>query len=45
MEENKNIEEEVHEGEEMRMSNFSLVIAFVFVTVVMLFLFVKILFD
>lgn len=43
MEENK--EEEVNEGEELRMSNFSMVIAIVFVTIVMVFLFVKIMFD
>ena len=46
-EENKaeEIKEEVSEGEEIRMSNFSMVIAVVFVTIVMVFLFIKILFD
>jgi len=39
------IKEEISEGEEIRMSNFSMVIAVVFVTIVMVFLFVKILFD
>ena len=38
-------EEEINPGEDLRMSNFSLVIAVVFVTIVMVFLFVKILFD
>lgn len=41
----ENNEEEVHEGEEIRMSNFSMVIAVVFVTIVMVFLFAKIMFD
>jgi hypothetical protein len=45
METEENKEEEVHEGEEIRLSNFSMVIAFIFVTIVMLFLYVKILFD
>ena len=39
------VEEEVNEGEELRMSNFSMVIAIVFVTIVMIFLYVKIMFD
>lgn len=43
--ENENDQEEVHEREEIRMSNFSMVIAVVFVTIVMVFLFVKIMFD
>jgi hypothetical protein len=37
--------EEVSEGEEIRMSNFSMVIAVIFVTIVMIFLYVKIMFD
>lgn len=37
--------EEGSEAEEIRMSNFSMVIAVVFVTVVMVFLFAKIMFD
>ena len=45
-----NIEEEVKETEagevnDIRMSNFSMIIAIVFVTLVMVFLFVKIMFD
>lgn len=34
-----------NEGEEIRLSNFSMVIAVIFVTVVMVFLFLKIMFD
>ena len=38
-------QEEVNEGENMRLSNFSMVIAVVFVTIVMVLLFIKIMFD
>jgi hypothetical protein len=41
----ENNKEEINEGEDIRMSNFSMVIAAVFVTLVMIFLFVKIMFD
>ena len=43
--ENKEQEEEVTEGGEIRMSNFSMVISIVFVTIIMIFLYVKIMFD
>ena len=43
--ENNDQLQEENDGEEIRMSNFSMVISIVFVTLVLLFLFVKIMFD
>ena len=39
------IQEDAELGEEIRMSGFSMVISIVFVTIVMIFLYVKIMFD
>jgi hypothetical protein len=45
MENEEDINKEEHLGEEIRMNNFSMVIAIIFVTLIMIFLFVKIMFD
>jgi hypothetical protein len=45
MENEEDINKEEGLGEDIRMSNFSMVIAIIFVTLIMIFLFVKIMFD